>query len=53
MPNCFFLQAKHLSVMHNRNPLSDKGMKLMHGIGDKYAKLLEKFQALQVIGGYT
>ena len=34
--------------MHNRNPLSDKGMKLMHGIGDKYAKLLEKFQQLQV-----
>jgi len=23
-------------------------MKLMHGIGDKYAKLLEKFQSLQV-----
>ena len=43
-------QAKHLSAMHDRNPLSDKGMKLMHGIGDKYAKLLEKFQKLQVCG---
>ena len=42
------LQVKHLTVMHSKNPLSDKGMKLMHGIAEKNSKMIQKFQVLQV-----